>query len=65
MQHYNRTATSYVTIKANGNIMVSPYLPISVGNIRRHAFNEYWNNGLSGVWNTKFIQDSVKNILYK
>lgn len=62
MQHYNHMATSYVTIKANGNIMVSPYLPISVGNIRRHSFNEYWNNGLSGVWNTKFIQESVKKI---
>ena len=42
---------------ANGDIVVSPYIPLVVGNIRNHPLEDYWNNGLSSIWSTKLVQD--------
>ncbi|MEF3244807.1 MAG: hypothetical protein K6343_02335 [Caldisericaceae bacterium] len=39
--------STFVGVKADGSIQVSPYLPITVGNIRRHKFSEYWDKGLA------------------
>ena len=37
-------------IKSNGDISPSIYLPISVGNIRRHSLKEYWDAGFNRIW---------------
>lgn len=39
-----------VAVQANGNIALSPLLPITVGNVRRHLLSEYWNRGLPRIW---------------
>lgn len=36
----------YISVRANGDIVASPYLPLVVGNIRKHKFEEYWDGGL-------------------
>ncbi|AIS51558.1 radical SAM domain-containing protein [Thermoanaerobacter kivui] len=41
---------SYVSIRANGDIVASPYLPLVVGNIRKYKFSEYWKAGLVTLW---------------
>lgn len=51
-----------VNIKANGSIDVSPYLPINVGNVKRHSIIEYWNAGLYNCWGIKEVQDISKNL---
>lgn len=43
-------------IRANGDITVSPYIPLVVGNIRRHRISEYWDAGLSRVWHTELVR---------
>lgn len=43
----------YISIRANGDIVTSPYLPLVVGNIRNHSIEEYWNGGLYELWKKK------------
>ncbi len=54
---------AFVGIKANGAIETSPYLPIVVGNIRRHKLSEYWNKGLVKLWEIKKIKDMARKIV--
>lgn len=53
----NRYLLDQVSVHANGDIVVSPYIPLVVGNIRNHPLEDYWNNGLSSIWSTKLVQD--------
>lgn len=43
-------------IHANGDIVVSAYLPLVVGNIKKYPLVEYWNHGLNDIWSTKIVQ---------
>ena len=40
----------YISIRANGDICLSSYLPFVIGNIRKHTLKEYWNAHIWGVW---------------
>lgn len=53
----NRYLLDQVSVHANGDIVVSPYIPLVVGNIRNHPLEDYWNNGLSSILSTKLVQD--------
>lgn len=46
----------FVTIQVDGSIVVSPYMPISIGNIKKHTIQEYWDAGLWRIWENKCIQ---------
>lgn len=45
----------HISISAYGDISLSPYLPVTIGNVRRHSLEEYWNNGLSKAWNIPIV----------
>ena len=49
--------STFAGIKADGSIQVSPYLPITVGNIRKHKFSEYWDNGLARMWEIPKVKE--------
>jgi MoaA/NifB/PqqE/SkfB family radical SAM enzyme len=53
---------SYTNVRANGDIEPSPYLPLVVGNVRRHAFSEYWDAGLARVWEIPKIKELAARI---
>lgn len=53
---------TYFSIKANGCIVPSMYLPISVGNVRKNKLSKYWEHGLSRVWNIEFLRDIASEI---
>lgn len=53
------------TIHADGSVMVSPYFPLIIGNIRRHNLSEYWKSGLNIIWSSPLVQsfcDELKTI---
>lgn len=52
----NSDKIAFLSIGAYGDIFVSPYLPLVVGNIRKHSFKEYIDNGLPEIWNNPFLQ---------
>lgn len=40
----------YLTIRSNGDIVLSPYLPITIGNINSHTVKEYWEAKIWRIW---------------
>ena len=50
-----------VGIKADGKISASMYLPLSVGDIRRHSLIDYWNNGLHNIWTSNIVKKVAYN----
>lgn len=52
-----------VVVHANGDIVVSAYLPLVIGNIRKHSLKEYWDKGLNKVWSTKIVQFLVSKMV--
>lgn len=47
-------------INGYGDILISPYLPIKIGNIRKHSIKEYIRHGLLGIYSEKCIKDLSK-----
>lgn len=45
-----------VSVHANGDIVVSAYLPLVVGNVRKRSLSDYWNAGLKTIWATNVVQ---------
>jgi len=46
-----------IGINAYGGIYISPYIPVTFGNIKRHSLSDYWNSGLSDAWSLPFVQE--------
>lgn len=40
---------THFNISSYGDILFSPYIPVSVGNIRRHTLKEYFENGIEDI----------------
>ncbi|MHB8075763.1 radical SAM/SPASM domain-containing protein [Desulfosporosinus fructosivorans] len=55
---------TFITIRANGDIVPSPYLPVVIGNIKKHSFSDYWNNVLSSIniWKIKPLDQIASDI---
>jgi MoaA/NifB/PqqE/SkfB family radical SAM enzyme len=49
-------------IKANGNITVSTYIPVVVGNIRKHSLKEYWDAGYKNIWKNQELLEYISSI---
>ena len=48
--------TPSVGITATGKINISPYLPITFGDVRKHSLSTYWFNGLSSAWESPIVR---------
>ena len=71
IDHYIRFTTIlnepnlFAEVKADGALAVSTYLPLYVGNIKRHTFREYWEGGFNRIWTlavVKMLANVVKSI---
>ena len=51
-----------MNIKSNGDIEVSPYLPITSGNVRRHSITDYWNAGYQRIWKLPEVQKMAEDL---
>lgn len=49
-------------IMSDGNVNVSPYLPIVVGNIREKSLQQYWETGYNNIWGNKEIMALIKTV---
>ncbi|MCL2607961.1 MAG: radical SAM protein [Methanomassiliicoccaceae archaeon] len=58
-----RNLSVFVNIRANGSIAPSPYLPITVGNVKRHKLSDYWNGGLYRAWSMPQVRRMASNVL--
>lgn len=53
---------SFLHITSDGNIKISPYIPITFGNILKDQIEELWNKRLSRIWQNKIILEYIKGI---
>ena len=51
-----KDTTYMMEIKADGNIGVSSYLGLSVGNLRKHSILDYWEAGYNKIWTNPIVQ---------
>lgn len=48
-----------LSISAYGDIMISPYLPISAGNLKKYKFSDYMNAGLEDAYNLPIVNKMI------
>lgn len=58
---FNVSAIS-LNIKSDGSITVSPYLPIVIGNVRRHSLSEYWQAKLYEAWSLDIVKSLANEV---
>jgi MoaA/NifB/PqqE/SkfB family radical SAM enzyme len=51
-----------VNVSAYGDLLLSPYLPITLGNVRRHKISEYLSCGLMDLGQQSFIAKAARLI---
>jgi MoaA/NifB/PqqE/SkfB family radical SAM enzyme len=61
-REYMKNCVNIANVRANGDIVASPYLPVILGNIRKHSLKEYWDAGLAAVWQLEIVQKYAKQI---
>ena len=59
----NREIALSLEVRSNGDIGPSIYMPISVGNIRKHTLKEYWDNGFNFIWRRPEVLEMAKKYL--
>ena len=48
-----------ISLFADGSIAASVYLPVTLGNTRRHTLSEYWFGGYCGAWNDPRLKEYI------
>lgn len=51
-----------LSINAYGDLNISPYIPISFGNAKKHSIVDYWNKGLHSAEKSLFYKEICKKI---
>lgn len=54
--------TYSMDILNGGDLAVTCYLPIIVGNLLKHSLKDYWNAGYSNIWGNKSVVEYVSKI---
>lgn len=49
-------------IRSNGDIGISAYFPVVIGNCKRHTLKEYWFAGYKKIWDDKNLLAIMKEI---
>lgn len=49
-------------ILSNGDLSITPYIPIIVGNVREKTLMEYWESGYNKIWRNSHILNIIKAV---
>lgn len=58
----NTTINPLIGVNAYGEIYISPYIPITFGNVRINSLKNYWENGLIRAWKLPIVKELSDNI---
>jgi len=57
LANYVDECCAFVSIKADGSIAPSIYLPLTLGNVKKHSLKEYWEHGLGRMWRVETLKE--------
>lgn len=60
--HNKRKHPFVMCIASNGDLSITPYIPIVVGNVKYKTLEEYWNGGYNKIWGNKEVLSIIKNV---
>lgn len=58
----NNMNTYSVEIRSDGKLLLCNYLPIVVGDLKKHRLKEYWYAGYNNIWGNKKVQPYINNL---
>lgn len=62
-ENSNNNMNSYaVEIRSDGKLLLCNYLPIVVGDLKKHTLKEYWNAGYNNIWGNEKLKTYISNI---
>lgn len=53
----------FTEVKADGSLCASAYIPVTVGNVKRHSLREYWEAGLGKIWDIPVIRELAEYVV--
>lgn len=54
---------SFLEVKSNGDITVSSYLPLTIGNVKHHSLSEYWEAGIGKAWSLPVAKELAASVV--
>lgn len=57
-----REVNLYADLCSDGFLRVSPYLPLHVGQLRKHTLKEYWEAGYRAIWGYNLVRELSSKI---
>ena len=62
-QNSNNNMSSYsMEIRSDGKLSVSTYLPIVVGDVKKHSLREYWEAGYKDIWGNNEVKRYISSL---
>ena len=52
-----------MSIGSTGDLTVTPYIPIILGNIKEKKLKTIWENGYNKIWSNKQVVDIIKQVI--
>ena len=56
LEHLFIDQLDFVQVNEKGELLLSPYIPIIVGDLKQHSIIEYLKKNYSELWNHKLIR---------
>lgn len=60
--HNKRKFPIVMSVASNGNLTITPYIPIILGNVRSMSLEDMWKNGYNRIWSNREILNIIKKV---
>jgi MoaA/NifB/PqqE/SkfB family radical SAM enzyme len=57
----NSMNTYSVEIRSDGKLLLCNYLPVVVGDLKKHSLKEYWYAGYNNIWGNESLKPYIEN----
>ena len=52
----------FIQVNEKGELLLSPYIPIIIGDLKKHSISEYLKKNYGELWNHQLLRTFRKNI---